>query len=95
MRHQRYHSLLGACRTLDVLNAAETATSTLRLSSELNERNEKSFAETLILSESGFSGQTDMDRREVLISLRIAIYGLPASAIVLTLFRAFLDGYLV
>jgi len=49
----------------------------------------------LILSENGFSGQTDMDWREVLISLRIAIYGLLASAIVLTLFRAFLEGYLV
>ena len=37
--------LLGACRTLDVLNAAESATSTLRLSSEHKERYEKLFAE--------------------------------------------------
>ena len=91
MRHQRYHSLLGACRTLDVLNASESATSTLRLSSELNEGNEKSFAETLILSENAFQGRRIRIGVKSSFRFRAAI-GLLASAIVLTLFRAFLAG---
>jgi hypothetical protein len=77
----------------NVLNAAESATSTLRLSSELNEGNEKSFAETLIMSENAFQGRWIRVGVKSSFRFRAAIYGLLASAIVLTLFRAFLAGH--
>jgi hypothetical protein len=60
----------------------------------LTEELKISLAKTLIAS-NRFSGQIDMDWREVTASLRAATFGLLATAIFLTLFRAFLAAHLV